>query len=304
MDLNDDQIESIVKLAGCNYTPEKIALFLGIPETEFLQEFADQESKVYYHFNRGLLIANAEMDMSLLDAAKKGNITAYQTHKKESFYQKIENSKKRIFIQNELKNIDRLQLLVNNGECTDMSPADELYYKQLDFIRALWDKMNNKNFIVNALIKSFNVKQWKALELFNDSLNFFNQDKKIKVDAWANIYADRLDVVASVLLEINDFDQYLKYTKEAAIMRGVGKEKPQEVPVGFYDQRPTFYSMRPKDVGLFEVNRNKLADFIDKLMDIPADELQRLHRDAKTGKFEGNFLDVPESDIEYLTDEK
>jgi len=303
MELTEKQIEDIEKLAGCNYTPEKIALYLGIPETEFMQEFADTESKVYYHFNRGLLIANAEMDMTLLESAKKGNITAYQTHKKESFYQKIENSKKRIFIQNELKNIDRLQLLVNNGECKDMSPADELYYKQLDFVRALWDKMNNKNFIVNALVKSFQVKEWKAIELFNDSLNFFNQDKKIKADAWSNIYADRLDVVASVLLEINDFDQYFKYTKEAALMRGVGKEKPQEVPAGFYDQRPTFYSMRPKDVGLIEIDRNKLAKFIDKLIDIPADELQRLHRDATTGKFESNVFDVPFSDIEYI-DEK
>lgn len=303
MNLTLKQIEDIEKLAGCNYSPEKIALFLGVPEDEFLKEFADHESEVYYHFNRGQLIADAEIDMKLLESAKLGNITAYQTHKKESFYQKIENSKKRIFIQNELNNIDRLQLLMTTGECKEMSPADELHYKQLDFVRALWDKMNNRNFIINALVKSYAVKEWKAIEIFNDSMNFFNQDNKIKSEAWANIYANQLDIVSSVLLEINDFDQYLKYKKEAAAMRGVGKDKPQEVPPGFYDLRPIFYSIRPEDIGLPKVNRNMLAAFIDKLNDIPEDDRQRLHRDATDGKFEGNVFEVPESDIEYL-DEK
>ena len=303
MNLTEEQYQSIEKLAGCNYSPEKIALYLGVTESEFLEDFADKDSLVYYHFNRGLLMANAEMDMQLLESAKKGNITAYQAHKKESFYQKIENSKKKIFIHNELKNIDRLQLLINNGECKDMSPEDELYYRQLDFVRALWDKMNNKNFIINALIKSYGVKEWKARELFNDSMNFFNQDNKIKAEAWANIYADKLDVVASICLEINDFDLYLKYTKEAALMRGVGKEQPPQIPDGFYDRKPIFYSQRPQDIGLVPVDRNKLASWIDNLIDIPADEIQRLHRDAQTGKFEGNVFDVPDSDIEFI-DEK
>lgn len=304
MNLTKEQLEHIEKLAGCNYAPEKIALYLGVPEDEFMQEFADKNTEIYYHFHRGLLIANAEMDMTLLDSAKKGNITAYQTHKKESFYQKIENSKKRIFIQNELKNIDRLQLMMSSGKCEDMSPEDELYYRQLDFVRALWDKMESKNFIINALMKSFDIKQWKAIELFNDSMNFFNQDNKIKSEAWANIYADQLDVICNVLLEINDFEQYLKYKKEAAIMRGVGKERPQEVPEGFYDKRVIFYSMRPKDLNFKEVDRNKLAAFIDGLMDIPEDERQRLHRDARTGRNEGNVFDVPDSDFEDITNEK
>lgn len=73
-----EQTEEVEKLAGLNYTPEEIAMYLDVNKNEFLQEFNTANSRVKYHFERGKLIAKAEIDMQSLQSAKGGNITAAQ----------------------------------------------------------------------------------------------------------------------------------------------------------------------------------------------------------------------------------
>lgn len=73
-----DQFQVIEELAGLNYTPEEIAMYMDIPEKQFMYEFNLPESEIHFHYNRGILIAKAEVDMQTLESAKTGNITASQ----------------------------------------------------------------------------------------------------------------------------------------------------------------------------------------------------------------------------------
>lgn len=82
MDFTDEQIESIEKLAGLNYTIKQIAIYLDIDSKYLHSEFGDKESKFRYHFDRGRLIAQADIDQKLLDSAKGGNMTAMQQFEK------------------------------------------------------------------------------------------------------------------------------------------------------------------------------------------------------------------------------
>lgn len=72
------QNETIEELAGCNYTPEEIAMYLDIPTKEFMHIFNDEGSQFRYHYERGILIAKASVDMETLISAKAGNMTAAQ----------------------------------------------------------------------------------------------------------------------------------------------------------------------------------------------------------------------------------
>lgn len=78
MNFTDEQIEEIEKLAGLNYTVKQIALYFAIDHNKLQKEFSDTNSKFRYHFDRGRLIAQAEIDMQTLILAKGGNITAMQ----------------------------------------------------------------------------------------------------------------------------------------------------------------------------------------------------------------------------------
>lgn len=82
MDFTDEQIEQIEKLAGINYTVRKIAMYLDIPARILQREFEDSESTFRYHYDRGRLVAQADVDMDLLNSAKTGNMTAKQQFEK------------------------------------------------------------------------------------------------------------------------------------------------------------------------------------------------------------------------------
>jgi hypothetical protein len=87
-----EQIEEIEKLAGINYSVRQIAMYLGVDVNEMMTEYADEVSRFRYHYDRGALISQAQVDMSTVDAAKNGNITAqqrYDKRKKETTYQQL-----------------------------------------------------------------------------------------------------------------------------------------------------------------------------------------------------------------------
>lgn len=96
MNLTEEQIETLEKLAGINYSPEEIAMYFGIDEDIFLQWFNEPIFSLKYHYNRGKLIAKATIDIALLDSAKTGNITAAQMVKKAITAKEHDDFKKRL----------------------------------------------------------------------------------------------------------------------------------------------------------------------------------------------------------------
>lgn len=82
MDLTPEQIEEIEMLAGINYTVRKIAMYLDIPPKELQKEFENKESIFRYHYDRGKLISQAQIDMANMQRAKGGNQTAIQQFEK------------------------------------------------------------------------------------------------------------------------------------------------------------------------------------------------------------------------------
>lgn len=82
MTFDKEQIETIENLAGLRYTPEQIALYLGVNEELFMSEFQNKSSNVRHHYDRGVLIAIADIDMALLNSAKGGNVTSIQQYLK------------------------------------------------------------------------------------------------------------------------------------------------------------------------------------------------------------------------------
>jgi len=78
MTFTDEQLESIEKLAGLNYSVGQIAMYLDVDHLKMQKQFSDPDSTFRYHFDRGRLINRADIDQKVLDSAKGGNITAIQ----------------------------------------------------------------------------------------------------------------------------------------------------------------------------------------------------------------------------------
>jgi hypothetical protein len=287
MELTPAQLKEVEHLAAINYSVRKIAMYLDIDYKMFEAAFTIsqddpryRQGNIRYHYDRGVLLTQAELDKANLRRAKDGNVTALQQWKKDSTAEKLKNLKRKVFFDEERKEYEQLQALIERGETRNLPEKVVIYFEQIDYIRALFNKYESKSFIINAVVLKWPmISKHTATQLFFETLNFFNLDNTVKVEAWANIYADRLDNMARICHEMNDFETERRCIMDAAQLRGVGKEKPNQVPDELLDRRPVFYTIRLRELGVPEVNRNELAALIDRL-DISEAERMKVRRDA------------------------
>lgn len=97
MEFTQQQKDDIEKLAGLNYTVKQVAMYLDISSTQLYNEYENHESEFYYHYERGKLIVAADVDKSLIDDAKDGNLTAIAILKKAQKSNRLNNLKNELF---------------------------------------------------------------------------------------------------------------------------------------------------------------------------------------------------------------
>ena len=99
--LSQEEFEQIEDLAACNYSPEQIAKYLDINKADFMAAWYNHRHPVGHHYDRGQLIADAEINQKALETAKAGNLTAMQIYQKNRDTVKVENLKKQILFGGE-----------------------------------------------------------------------------------------------------------------------------------------------------------------------------------------------------------
>ncbi|SUV52584.1 hypothetical protein [Bergeyella zoohelcum] len=92
--LADEQLEQIEQLAGAGYAPWQIAMYLDVPKKEFIKDWNNKDSLIRYHYDRGILLVDAQAGMKLAENAMAGNITAHQQLEKIRKGQRLEALKK------------------------------------------------------------------------------------------------------------------------------------------------------------------------------------------------------------------
>ena len=280
MHLTEEQCNHIEQLAAINYSPKQIALYLGNDEKEFLKEFHKDNSKIKLHYDRGSLMAQAEIDQANLKRARDGSLTAIQQWKKDARHQRFENLKLKLLYDKEKSNYAHLQQYIETGNTDNLPKKLVDYYEQIEFIRSLYNKYHSRPYIAETVhLQWKNISKDKILELINETIQFFNLDNSLKGEDWGQIYADKLDTLASLSIEMSDLETARKCLKDAAYLRGAGKEQTNQIPHELLDRRPILYTIRLKDLGFPEINRKELNVFIDNL-DISEKEKSRVKREA------------------------
>lgn len=75
---SEEELTDVHNLAGCNYSPEKIALYLDVDKKAFLELWYQKESLVRQAYERGKLVADFNISNKQKELAEAGNITAAQ----------------------------------------------------------------------------------------------------------------------------------------------------------------------------------------------------------------------------------
>ena len=286
MELTADQIKTVEILAGNQFSPGQIAMIMNLSREEFVRlcdiNELDPDYKaghVKYHYDRGVLIAKAEVDKGTLKRAKDGNQTSIQQFKKDVWQQKIEQEKQKIIVQSSRKMITNIEKI--NDSPDNMLALIDADFQQVEFIRELFANYSSKAQIIDRIRQKWTtLRPYEAERLFNEVVNFYYvNNNEVKTEAWKNIYAERLDNLFLLCFNTNDFETARRCLIDAANLRGVNKEKPPQIPVEILDRRPVLYSTKITDLGLTAANRNELAAEIDNY-EIPEKDKLRLRRDA------------------------
>ena len=88
---SEEEYTAIHDLAGCNYSPEKIAVYLEVDKKAFMRLWYDKDSEVRKHYDRGILIAEFNINNKQKELAEKGNITAAQIFLKQAEKNEVNN---------------------------------------------------------------------------------------------------------------------------------------------------------------------------------------------------------------------
>jgi len=187
----------------------------------------------------------------------------------------------------ETMSLATLQQWVATRESEEMPEELGIYLGMLEKVYAWHQTMALENEIIKNLISLYpdiiKNDRLKAKRIYADAVNFFYMDAEITQEAWANVYADRFDRLATAVIKTartaSDLAKAEKLWSKAAECRGVFAEKKEELPPEFYEQRYSIYTTKLKDLGLPETSRPEIIELIDALPISSAENL-RIKEDA------------------------
>jgi len=203
---------------------------------------------------------------------------------------------------------DQIALVLKTGSLDSLPVEYQEYYNLMDFVRGLAakstykEKLITKAGIIKLLKKEKGLSDYQARILYEDSINFFYSSQIIKVESFANLYADQLDEAALLALHTNQLDTYKDLKKEAFKMRSYGQNKKIEIPEELYRKQYVIYTTDVEDVGGIPEDLKELERQLDALPEVPTMKLQRAKMEAGITKF--NVLQMMAEDAETFDDEK
>lgn len=93
---SDEELTTIEDLAGCNFSPENIALTLDMDKKEFIRRWSIKKDEVRMAYDRGKMRSKFTIINKQQELAKSGNITAAQIFLKEAEALDVNNIRNRI----------------------------------------------------------------------------------------------------------------------------------------------------------------------------------------------------------------
>lgn len=96
--------------------------------------------------------------------------------------------------------LSQITRMLSTGDLEALPEAERAYYELMEMVRGLRARMKyNGKVITKAgiikLLKSdiYGLSDWMARQVYADSINFFYTDENIRPEAFANLYAEKME---------------------------------------------------------------------------------------------------------------
>ena len=190
--------------------------------------------------------------------------------------------------------INQIQRILSTGTLEALAPDEREYYSLMEMVRGLRARMRiNGKLVTKAgiirLLKSepYGLSDWMARQVYADSLNFFYTQDNVRPQAFANLYAEKAENWANTVFLMGNVKEAKNLLKLAAELRGCYKDQQTEIPEELLSQKSTvIYTTSRKDLGVPEIDRKELEEFIDAIPEIPVIVRDNIKEDARIKAFD------------------
>lgn len=143
-----------------------------------------------------------------------------------------------------------------------------LYLEQLDKVRGWHYSLQTENKIINALRLDYqNLSHREAKSRYADTINYFYGENTIKKEAYRNMVADQMELLAKAATlsakENKDYKIASDIYKSSIEVRGSMEKDPEKLPDHIYENKTQIFVLDPTLLGLPKADRNVLAEQID-----------------------------------------
>lgn len=183
--------------------------------------------------------------------------------------------------------------MLSTGDLEALPEAERAYYELMEMVRGLRARMRyNGKVITKAgiikLLKSdiYELSDWMARQVYADSINFFYTDENIRPEAFANLYAEKMEKWADSMFLMGKGEEASRILERAAKLRLRFASTETEIPEELLNRKQVvLYTTKRSDLGVPDTNLRELEEFIDDIPDIPVIVRERLKEDAQIKKF-------------------
>lgn len=183
--------------------------------------------------------------------------------------------------------------LLSTGDLEALPEAERAYYEMMEMVRGLRARMRyNGKVITKAgiikLLKSdiYGLSDWMARQVYADSINFFYTDENIRPEAFANLYAEKMEKWADSMFLMGKGEEASRILERAAKLRLRFASTETEIPEELLNRKQVVvYTTNRADLGVPDTDRRELDEFIDEIPDIPVIVRDRLKEDSQIKKF-------------------
>lgn len=285
LSLTEEVAKELENLSALGYTLDQMAMYFDVDKVFFRQAALNEESKIHYYIQRGILMAAAKEQLALLQDTEKGNVTASEHLGKIRRTKSWEISRLDIFGGFEDKRLlDNLNDYVQSGSLNELKNEEALYLDALLLFAGMGRKYGRRKTVAFFTKHPFKLKYARASEMYDEAVNLFHADRKIERKALRHKYAEQLEEAAIIVRDnaasSKDWEVFGNLLTQAARMLNLDKDDPEKPPAEQFAKQIRYITLKPEEVGLHAIDRQMTARQIE-VLEIPERDKIRLRQDAR-----------------------
>lgn len=268
--LTEEIREKLLSLGALDWSTDDIACLFGWNKESLYTELSNPNSEISQILYRGKLQKRAELELSLFNAATRGDLKATKQLSEIMRDKSFQLSKLDIFGGPADEGAwERVQRYIDNGCPGDLSKDEQLYIDVLVMIYSLDGQYGKRNTIRFLTRKPFCFSYEKANSLYAEAVEMFFANRQISKDAMRAKTADQFDnlhaaAVASAKTP-RDYEIAANILAQKAKVLRLDQADPETLPSSQYQKQFRLLSLTPKAIGLPPADRDVLASQIESM---------------------------------------